>query len=139
MPIDNLEVFRRVIEEGYNKGNLTILDDLFAADFTERQDGFAPPNLQGVKASIANLRSAFPDFKLTFEDLIASADKTWAHMTARGTHRGPFMGLSPTGKTFAITVIDICRFENGKIAEHWGVADRLSLMRQIGGLARSPG
>jgi predicted ester cyclase len=134
--VDNIEVFRRVIEEGYNKGNLAALDEQFAPGFTEHQEGFAPPNLQGVKANIAVLRAAFPDFKMTFEDWIAGHDKTWAHMTARGTHLGQFVGLSPTGKRFAITVIDICRFENGRIAEHWGVADRLSLMGQIRDLAR---
>jgi predicted ester cyclase len=60
-------------------------------------------------------------------------------MTSRGTHRGPFMGLAPTGKTFAITVIDVCRFENGKIVEHWGVPDRLALMQQLGALPPKAG
>jgi predicted ester cyclase len=64
--------------------------------------------------------------------MIASGDKTWARITARGTHQAPFMGQPPTGKSFAITVIDICRFEDGKIVEHWGVADRLSMLAQLG-------
>jgi predicted ester cyclase len=130
------QVFRRVIKEGYNNGNLPALDDLFTPNFVEHQDGYIPPTLEGVKANIINLRAAFPDFKITIEEMIVSRDKTWAHLTARGTHSQHFIGLPPTGKSFVVTVIDICRFENGKIAEHWGVADRLSLMMQLGVIPR---
>jgi predicted ester cyclase len=135
---ENEEVFRRLIEEGFNKGNLAALDELFASSFTEHQDGIVPPNVEGAKGAIISLRTPFPDLKLTIEEIIASGDKTWARITGRGTHQGPFMGRPPTGKPFAITVIDICRFENGKIVEHWGVADRLSLMGQLGLLPRPP-
>jgi predicted ester cyclase len=135
---ENEQVFRRVIEAGFNQGDLAALDELFAPNFTEHQDGFVPPNVAGVKGAILGLRTPFPDLKLTIEDIIAGGDKTWARITARGTHQGPFMGRPPTGKSFAITVIDICRFENGQIVEHWGVADRLSLMGQLGLLPRPP-
>jgi predicted ester cyclase len=132
MATNHEDVFRRVIEEGFNKGNLDALDHLFAPAFVEHQDGFTPPTLEGVKRAIESLRSPFPDLKLTIDELISFGDKTWARLTARGTHQRPFLGKDPTGKSFAITVIDICRFENGRIAEHWGVADRMSLAAQLG-------
>jgi predicted ester cyclase len=132
----NKQVFRRLIEEGFNNGNLAGLDELFAANFREHQDGMLPPNLEGVKGAIRSLRAAFPDLMLTIEEIIADGDKTWARITARGTHRGQFMHLPPTGKTITIDVIDICRFEGGKIAEHWGVADRLAMMQQIGAIPK---
>ena len=128
--------FRRVIEEGYTKGNLRVLDEVFAPGFVEHQAGILPPNVYGVKGSIAFLRAAFPDLRLTIEELMANGDRTWARITARGTHQGTFMGAPPTGKPFAITVMDECRFENGRIVEHWGVADQLALMAQIGALPR---
>ena len=131
------QVFRRLIEEGFSKGNLEVLNDVFAPNFVEHQDGFVPPNADGVKGAIVSLRTAAPDLKLTIEEIIASGEKTWARITARGTHRGPFMGRPATQRTFAITVIDICRFENGQVVEHWGVADRLSMMAQLGLLPRS--
>lgn len=53
-------------------------------------------------------------------------------MTGRGTHEHKFGPLYPTGKTFEITVIDIGRFESGKLIEHWGVPDKLALMEQLG-------
>lgn len=133
---ENEGVFHRLIDEGFNKGNLAALDELFAPNFIEHQDGIVPPNIEGVKGAIVSLRTPFPDLKLTIEEIAASGGKTWARITGRGTHQAPFMGRPPTGKSFAITVIDICRFENGKIVEHWGVADRLSLMGQLGLLSR---
>jgi steroid delta-isomerase-like uncharacterized protein len=135
---ENERVFRRVIEEGFNRGNLAALDELFASDFVEHQDGFVPPNVEGVKRTIASLRAPFPDLHLTIEEVNASGDKTWARITARGTHLAPFMGRPPTGNSFAVTIVDICRFENGRIAEHWGVTDRLGLMRQLGLLPQPP-
>jgi predicted ester cyclase len=138
MSRENENVFRRLIEEGFSKGNLAVLDELFAPDFVEHQDGFTPPNIEGVKAAIVSLRTPFPALRLTVEEIIASGDRTWARLTARGRHLAPFMGRPPTGKSFAITVIDICRFENGRIAEHWGVADRFSLMGQLGLLPQTP-
>jgi len=132
----NKRVFRRLIEEGFSQGDLGVLNEVFAPNFVEHQDGFVPPNVEGVKGAIVSLRTAAPDLKLTIEEIIASGEKTWARITGRGTHRGPFMGRPATGRPFAITVIDICRFENGKIVEHWGVADRLSMMAQLGLLPR---
>ncbi len=131
----NKQVFRRVIEEGFNSGNLAALDELFPTTYQEHQFGLAP-TLEGFKEDIRGLRAAFPDLKLSIEEIIAEGDKVWARMTARGTHQRQFMGLAPTGKSFAIAVVDICRFENGKIVEHWGVPDRFHLMAQLGALPR---
>jgi predicted ester cyclase len=129
---NSLDVFRGVIEEGFNRGNLDALDALFAPDFQEHQSGMIPPNLEGVKGAITYLRSVFPDLKLTIEDSVAQGDMVWARITARGTQRGPLMGRPPTGRTFAITVIDIARIVDGKMMEHWGVADRFHQMEQLG-------
>jgi predicted ester cyclase len=132
----NKKVFGKVIEDAYNKGNVDVLSEAFAPSFIEHQAGIVPPTAEGVRRSIAFLRSAFPDMKLTIEEIIASGDKTWARITGRGTHQGPFMGFPPTGKSIVVTVMDECRFENGQIVEHWGVADQLAVMAQIGALPR---
>jgi predicted ester cyclase len=132
------EAFRRVVDEAYSRGDLKVLDEVFAPGFVEHQAGIVPPTVDGVKGSIAFLRAAFPDLRLSLEEIVASGDKTWARIIARGSHQGPFMGVPPTGKPFAITVLDVCRFENGKVVEHWGVADQLALMAQIGALPRPP-
>ena len=131
----NQEVFRHVIEEGFNKGNYDALDALFAPSFQEHQFGLKP-TLKGLKEDIRFLRTAFPDLHLTIDAMIADADTVWVRMTGRGTNQGPFMG-PPTGKRMAITVIDICRFEGGRIVEHWGVPDRFAAMAQLGLLPQS--
>jgi predicted ester cyclase len=126
----NQEVLRLVIEEGFNKGNYDALDPLFAPDYEEHQFGLKT-TLQGFKEDIRYLRAGFPDLHLTIEDIVADGDKVWIRMTGRGTNRGPFMG-PPTNKPMTITVFDICRFEDGKIVEHWGVPDRFAVLAQLG-------
>jgi predicted ester cyclase len=127
----NEKAYRTVVGEAYNKGNLAVLDQVIAPGFVEHQAGIVPPSLEGLKSSIMHLRSAFPDLNVTVDDILTNGDKTWARLTARGTQKGPFAGLAPTGKPFAITVFDECRFQNGRIVEHWGVADQMALMMQI--------
>ena len=129
---NNEHAFRLLIEQGFNQGNLDALDEICAPGFTEHQDGITPPTVAGLKGAITSLRDPFPNLKLTIEEIVATGDKTWARITGRGTHRGMFMGRPGTGKSFTITVIDICRYENAKIVEHWGVADRLSQIAQLG-------
>jgi predicted ester cyclase len=136
-PEQHLEVLRRVIEEGFNQGNYAALDALFAPDYREHQFGLKP-TLEGLKQDIQYLRAAFPDLHLTIEDSIACGNKAWIRMTARGTNLGPFIG-PPTGKSIAITVMDVCQFANGKIVEHWGVPDRFAVMAQLGLLPKPAG
>ena len=133
----NKEVFSRVIEEGFNRGNLDALDECFAARYTEHQFDL-PPTLEGFKGSIRYLRDTFAPFSLTIEDMVADGDKVWARMTGRGTDAKGIMGRPPTGRSFAITVIDVCRLQDGKIVEHWGVPDRFHQLAQLGLLPRPP-
>lgn len=131
----NQEVLRRVIDEGFNKGNYDALDALFAPDFQEHQFGLKP-GVGGLKQDIQFLRAAFPDLHLTIEDMISNGDTVWIRMTSSGTNHGSFMG-PPTGKPMSITVMDVCRFENGRIVEHWGVPDRFAVMAQLGLLPKA--
>lgn len=129
---DAVQRYRRLIERGFGAGDPAIVDELFAHDFVERQAGVRPPTREGVKGLIAYLRRAFPDLTYTIEDIAVSGDTVWGRLRASGTQRGPFAGLEPTGARMTITVIDICRFRDGKIIEHWGVADSLAALDQLG-------
>lgn len=128
---NNLATFSRVIDEGFNRGNLDALDDLVAPDLVEHQSGIRPGR-DGLKAAIAALRTAFPDLHLVIEDSASGGDRTWIRMRGTGTHQGPFMGLPATGRPIEITVIDVCRFEGDRLVEHWGVADRFAVGQQLG-------
>ncbi|MFN8515102.1 MAG: ester cyclase [Thermomicrobiales bacterium] len=131
----NAAIFRRIIEEGFNRGDLAAMDALVAADMREHQLG-AQPGLAGLKETIGGLRRDFPDFSLAIEDLVAEGDKVWGRLRSHGIHRAGFFGQPYTGKPISIDVIDICRFEDGKMVEHWGIPDRFSLLAQLGLLPR---
>jgi predicted ester cyclase len=127
----NTDVFRRVIEEGFNRGNFDAWNDCFPPTYVEHQYG-QPSTLAGFKQAIGGLRRAIPNLHLTIDDLVTSGDTVWVRMTARGTQLGPYMGFAPTGRSFSICVMDVCRFEGGKIVEHWGVPDRFATLHQLG-------
>jgi predicted ester cyclase len=132
-------VARRLIEEGFNQGNLEVAAELTSDALVEHQD-FGPdhaPGGEGAKAVIASLRRAFSDFRLTIEDLVADGGTVWLRMVATGTNDGPFMGNAPTGRPLRVDVFDVIRVENGVMVEHWGVPDRLGALLQLG-LMRPP-
>lgn len=126
----NQTAFRQVITEAFNKGNYDVLYNHFNPDFIEHQFGLHP-TIEGFKGDIQYLRTAFPDFSLSIEDMVTDGDKVWARMIARGTNRGGFMG-PPNGKSIEVAVFDMCRFADGKIVEHWGSPDRFGILAQIG-------
>ena len=128
----NEKLFRILIEEGFGKGDVTLFDRYTSQDFVEHQYGFNPPYLESVKKAIESLHRTFPDFSMIIEDLVIKNDIVWGRMTARGTQRGNFMFLPPTGRKMEITVIDIMRFRDSKLIEHWGVPDRFAVMEQLG-------
>jgi predicted ester cyclase len=127
-------VLRRLIEDGFNGGDLRVCDAVTSPELAEHQD-FGPGHAagtEGVRAVITSLRRAFTDFHLEIEDLVVSGDAAWARMTATGTHDGPFMGHPPTGRTMRICVFDAIRVVDGLMVEHWGVPDRLGVLFQLG-------
>ena len=81
---------------------------------------------------------AFDGFHLQVEDMIVEGDKGAARVTMRGTHVGEFMGVSATGKKIEVTVMDIFRFADGKVVEHWGVTDAMAMMQQLGAIPDGP-
>jgi predicted ester cyclase len=130
-PTTNESIYRRIIEEGFNQGRLEIADELIAPGAAEHQRGTAD-GPEGLKKTIRILRSAFPDFTITITELVAVGDKVWAMQKGGGTNLGSFFGHPPTGRQAFIDVIDVCRFENGKLVEHWGVPDQLGMMLALG-------
>ncbi|WP_171041455.1 ester cyclase [Sinomonas susongensis] len=134
-PADNQATFRRVMEEGFGQGNLDVLDELMSPDFIEHEAGPGEGRgLEGVKAIVTMLHTAFPDVRATIEEMSADGDKLWARVVFEGTHTGDLLGIPPTGKPVRVDAIDLCRFEAGKLVEHWGVFDRMGMMEQVGAI-----
>lgn len=139
MSHENKALSRRLIEDVWNKGNLTVIDELTADNYVSH-DPSAPEirGRDGFKQLISMYRTAFPDIRFSIEDQIAEGDKVMTRWSARGTHKGALMGSPPTGKQATVTGITITRIVGGKAVEAWTNWDTLGLMQQLG-LAPVPG
>lgn len=129
---DNKALMRRVYEEIYNQKNLTLIDELAAADFVFHGGSRAIQGREAYKQFALMYIAAFPDLHFTIEDMIAEGDTVVVRHTLRGTHKGDFMGIPPTGKQATVTGITITRIANGKGVETWADGDDLGLMQQLG-------
>jgi steroid delta-isomerase-like uncharacterized protein len=137
---ENKAMVRRFVEEAWNKGNLSVIDEMFSPDWVEH-DPDRPEDLRGLgdaKRRVEEVRNAFPDLQVTLEDLIAEGEKVASRSTVRGTHQGQLLGIPPTGKPMDITAIRIYRFSGGKFVEIWHQPDTLGMIRQLG-LIPEPG
>ena len=130
MSEQNKAIMRRIYDEVFSNGNLAVVDELVVKDVIEHEEG--PQGSEGLKQTVTMFRTAFPDLQFSVEDMIAEGDKVVSRITMRGTHKGEFMGIPATDKTFAVQAIDIIRFANGKAVEHWGLSDSAAMMKQLG-------
>jgi predicted ester cyclase len=128
---------RRLLEEGFNQGKLEVADELVAAGAINH-DPATPAHMRDLrgpdvfKRTVTLYRQAFPDLRLTVDDVIAADDKVVLRWHSEGTHRGELEGLAPTGARGVVTGIGIDRWENGKLVEAWSEWDNLGLARQLG-------
>ncbi len=128
---ENKALIRRYMEEVL-KGDLDAIDEIFA---TNCIDHTAPPGtpkgVKGIKQLLKVTQAAFSNIQVTVKDLIAEDDKVVSIFTIRGIHTGNFVGIAPTNTEITVMQISIDRVSGGKIVEHWGFADQLSLMQQL--------
>ena len=129
----NKAVVRRLVEDGINKGNMSLFDELAAADAVEHSlpPGF-PPGVRGNKQFFSMLRAAFPDIHFVIEDVIGEGDYVVQRLAAQGTMKGEFMGMKPNGKHAVWSSMDFIRLKDGKVVEYWGIEDQLSMLQQLG-------
>jgi ketosteroid isomerase-like protein len=123
----NVELFRAVIERGLNQGDLSVADEVCAEQFAEHEY-LAPTDLPGpeiLKSQIRAARSEVAGIALTIEELVEDGDKVWARLVARGTE-------PRSGQPIIMNVIDVCRFQDGRMVEHWGIPDRFAYLHQLG-------
>lgn len=129
---DNKAKFQRLYDDILNQGKLEVFEELCAPNFVKHAMAPTPDyGIEGSKQSVIMLRNAFPDIKYVVEDMMEDGDKLVARWSAKGTHKGEFMGIPPTGKQVAFSGIEIIRVENGKAVEEWEELDRAGLMAQL--------
>lgn len=132
----NKRIGRRVLEELWGAGRLALADEVYAPDYVDHVGRGPEPGLvhgpEGIKQAVTMFRSAFPDLAYVVEEMIAERDLVMARFSARGTHRGPFLGAAPTGRVVTYAGVDINRIRDGRIVESWVHYDALALLEQVG-------
>jgi len=116
------------------QGDFELFDKIFADDYTDhtpQKGGFAADK-DGTKSLYKALRQAFPDFRAEIHWQICDRDMVTTYKTYYGTHKGEFLNVRPTNKKIQFIAVDVMRVQNGKISDHWGVGDLLSLYKQLG-------
>ena len=122
-------VVRQNTEEVQGKGNFDVFEEFFADDFVDHttQPG-TTPDKAGVRKLYTYMREAFPDFHAEIHWQLADGDRVTTYKTYSGTHDGPFLGIAPTHRKIHFESVDVMRVQNGKITDHWGVGNLLSLV-----------
>ncbi|HEY4051503.1 MAG TPA: ester cyclase [Acidobacteriaceae bacterium] len=127
-------VVRRNTEEVQSRGDFEVFEELFSNNFIDHTpQPNTTPDKAGVRKLYTYIRAAFPDFHAEIHWQLADGDRVTTYKTYYGTHEGSFLGVAPTYRQINFETVDVMRVQNGKITDHWGVGNLLSLMRQIGG------
>lgn len=122
-PRKNGEIVRKLVEEVLGQGRLDLLPDLVSEDYIGHLaigDLYGPV---GVRIEVSTYRKAFPDLIATVDDLLVDGEKVARRFTLRGTHREPFLGLSPSGRPAVLRGMAIDRLDGGRLVESWVVID----------------
>jgi steroid delta-isomerase-like uncharacterized protein len=126
----NKALVLRFVDEFWNKGNLRSADELMTSDAAILQPEVG--GVAGLKAFNTTIRTAFPDWHSTAEELIAEDDRVAERWTGRGTHRGAFQGIPSSGRQVAVPGVVFYRIRDGRISEFRGSFDTLSMLQQLG-------
>ena len=128
------EIAHRWIEEGWQKGDVSVVDQLHSSDFVDHDSSGRASDNAGFKQGIAGLYAAFPDLKAQVRDVVADPETgtVAVRWSATGTHRGRYLDAQPTGRSTKFKGIEIIRIRNGRIIERWGEWDGIDLLEQLG-------
>jgi predicted ester cyclase len=131
----NRDLVNLMIEEIQNRKNMELIDKIFSEDFLNHTalHGIANDR-SGMRQLFSMTHVAFPDGVLVVEDQVSGESKVWTRKSFSGTHTGPLRGMAATGNKVTYEVLDILKIRDGKIAEHWGLVDQLSILRQLGAI-----
>jgi steroid delta-isomerase-like uncharacterized protein len=129
----NKAVIKRINEEVFSKGNLAFVDEVIATDYVYHgPGGRTVKGTAGFKELVTRFRAAFPDVRVTVENMVAEGDYVAHRTSINGTHRGDYRGIAPTGKQVTSTSNILSRFAGGKEAEAWEEYDMLGVLQQLG-------
>ena len=131
---NNRKVVREFYEEVFRKRNLDAVGQFMHDDYIQHN-----PDAEQGKAGFIDFHRGFfaavPDFCATINRMVAEGDLVFVYNTITGTHVGHgFLGYPPTGNQLKFDAVDMFRLRDGKLCEHWDVADTRALFTQVGGI-----
>ena len=135
MSEQNKSVVRRIVEEHWNEKKPSLVAELFDAKATVYTPDGPLHGLDGASQLLAAYSTAFPDFRLNIDELLADGDKITLRWTFTGTQNGPLGGIAASGKSVSVPGIAIFQVASGKAREVRMLWDKYALMQQIGALA----
>ncbi|GAA0803492.1 ester cyclase [Spirilliplanes yamanashiensis] len=132
--MNTAERLAREVLDTFTTGRVDDVAGLVTEDFTDH--GAPPWAPQGRDGYLAVLRWLTTTLKIRYEvhDVVAAGDRVAIRATAHGVHDTGHLGFPATGKPYAMPTMHIYRAEDGRLAEHWGVRDELSVLWQVGAL-----
>jgi predicted ester cyclase len=108
-------------------------------DIVDRSAGpDQPPGLAGIVLWMRGMHASLSGLSGVVEDTVVEGDKLAGRITWQGTHAGTFMGLPATGKPLEIRSVHLLRFEDGVVAEWWGVPDLYGALTGLGATLELP-
>jgi steroid delta-isomerase-like uncharacterized protein len=132
MPADeHRAIIDRLINDFLNAHDLSAADEIFAEDLIDHQASVTAHGRETVKGFVGGLFRAFPDLHVELNHSLSDGDKICVYVTGRGTHRGEFAGVAPTGRSITLLGMSVMRIANGKVAERWNITDMAGLMQQL--------
>ncbi len=134
----------RGFEEMFNKGDLSVVDELVAERGEDHQEEPGTDFAEHLKDVIKKMRTAFPDLHFELHHVLAEGEIVAVHSTMTGTHRGrfeigPFAQVEPAGRRVAVRHMHFFRWVDGKNTDLWHVMDTSTWMRQLGGAPQKAG
>jgi steroid delta-isomerase-like uncharacterized protein len=133
---DNKTIIRRFVEEGLNKRNAALIEEIYSAEYVGHDpERPAPRSIEDLRQGMVGLLGkVFPDAQYSIEGLVAENDLVVWHWTFRATHQAELMGIPPTGKSIQFSGVNIFRMANGKVIEDWVYRDTVGMLRQLGAM-----
>jgi len=103
-----------------------------SADYVDHNDLSGSCGPEALRSHVHGLLTTFPDFVMQVEDCVIEGDRIVTRVTGRGTHEGEWMDIRPTGRVIRVKGINIDRIRDDLIVEHWGEADTIGMLMQMG-------
>jgi SnoaL-like polyketide cyclase len=128
MPSTAREIIHRLVSDVMNQRRLDLIDDLYIPRLAPRARAWITPFLE-----------SFSDVDMQVVDVLVDGDRAAARFSCSATHTGMWQGHPPTGRRFTrVAEVYLFRFEDGRIAEAWGLEDNLTRLQQLGLIETPP-